>query len=309
MRNKFFACLLISVSMLLITSGCTDGPAISSTAPVAEYATPTQSPTITPTSFDPETLLEKAVNHFVEASSFQMISHEVVSYQAYTSEGTVRTIYGEFKTVYDYLRSPESKVHVQSQFRYSPDSDFIDEEYYLFDQDDTVVMVTSIEDGVPTIEATGGQSVDGLIGDAYQAILQYGTEAHFTEQADGEVVYTLDHPAWYTLQGAISFADLGLLYTQPDGAELVREYAEQVYPSVQPVRFILHVSIADEVITQVELDNRDFMDSVWEAYDLALIDQGADPTQLTQYEIQPEHRTEILFTNFDEVPDFNIPDK
>lgn len=307
MRNKFFADLLVSVSMLLFVAGCTDGPATSSTAPVADFATPTQTPTITPTPFDPRALLEKAVNHFVEASSFQMSAHEVVSYQANTIEGTVRTIYGEFKTVYDYLRSPESKVHVHSQFRYSPDSDFIDEEYYLFDQDDTVFMVTSIEDGIPTIEETGGQSVDGLIGDAYQAILQYGTEAHFTEQADGEVVYTLDHPAWYTLQGAISFADLGLLYAQPDGAEMVREYAEQAYPNVQPVRFILHVSIADEVITKVELDNRDFMKSVWEAYDQALIDQGADPDQLTQYEIQPDHHTEVLFTNFDEVPNFNLP--
>ena len=194
----------------------------------------------------------------------------------------------------------------KSQFRFSRDSEYTGEEYYIYEQDGTVLRRTVETEGLTAAEEAGAQSVESFLGDAYQTILQYGTQAQFTAQDADEVVYTLDHPAWYTLQGAVGFADLGLLAMQPDGDELVKDYVEQVYPNVQTVRFILHVSIADQVITKLELDNRDFMQSFFEAYDQALVDQGADPEQLTRYEILPEHCSEFVFGSYNQVPDFDI---
>ena len=94
---------------------------------------------------------------------------------------------------------------------------------------------------------------------------------------------------------------------QPDGDELVKDYVEQAYPDIKTVRFILHVSIADQIITKVERDNRDFMLSFWSAYNQALVEQGADPDQLTQYEILPELVSEFLFSSYDQISDFDIP--
>jgi hypothetical protein len=303
MRKNISAYLLIFITVFLFITGCTGNVVPSPTT----QATTTAMPTVTPTQIDPQALLESAVDHFVETSNFRMSTHEVVSYESITADGTTRSIYGEFKTEYDYLRKPEVKVRVGSQFRYIPDSEFIDEEYYLFEQEGVAFILTFGEDGAAVVKETGGEQVDLLVGDAYQGILQYGKAAEFTEQDGDEFVYKLDHPEWYVLRGAIGFADLGLLHAQPDGDVLVREYAAEMYPDVQPVRFILHVSIADKVITKVELDNRAFMQSFWESYDQALIDQGTDPTQLTQYDIQPEHGMTVLFSDYGQVPDFDLP--
>ena len=307
MRKNISAFPLIIMTVLIFIAGCTNSNVSSPTIQTAVKASETTVPTTTAKPIDPQALLERAVDHFVEALNFRMSTHEVVSYQAIAADGTTRMIYGEFKTNYDYLRDPEAKVRVGSQFRYGPDSDFIDEEYYLFEEEGKAFILTFEEDGVPVVEETGGEKVDKLVGDAYQAVLQFGKAAQFTEQDGDELVYTLDHPEWYTLQGAIGFADLGLLYAQPDGEKLVKEYAMEMYPDLQPVRFVLYVSITDEVITKVELDNRAFMLSFWDAYDQALIDHGADPAQLTKYDIQPEHGTTVLFSDYDEVPDFDIP--
>ena len=313
-RSGFFLFFMLAPALLLgaCRPSLPSAPAAvagtaAATPAVTATAIPTPLLTFTPTPVDTQALLQTAVDRFIAASSFQMSVHEIASYQGIAADGTVTPIYGEVNTVYDYLRRPELKVHVRSQFRYSPDSDYTGDEFYLFEQNGAAFMLTLNSGEPPTIEETGGRPVDTLVGDAYQAVLQYGTQAQFTMQDPGEVVYILDHPAWYTLQGALGFADLGLLAAQPNGAELVKEYVGQVYPDVQTVRFILHVSIADQVITRVELDNRAFMQSLWSAYRQALIDQGADPAQINQYEILPEHGVEFLFGSYDQVPDFNIP--
>ena len=307
MRRKLLISLLIIMLVVLMVAGCSTEAVTVPTTVIVASVTPAPLATKTSPPLNPQELLQRAIEHFISVSSFQMSTHEVVSYRAIVADGTVRSIYGEYKTVYDILRSPEFKVRVRSQFRYSPDAEFIDEEYCLFEQDGMAFILTFDGEGAPVAEETGSPSVDILMGDVYQAIVQYGTEALFTSQDAAEIVYTLDHPGWYTLQGAIGFADLGLLSSQPNGAELVKDYVEQIYPNVQTVRFVIHVSKADKVITKVELDNRAFMQSFWEEYDCALMDQGADPDQLTRYEIQPEHGNEVLFSHYNQVSDFNIP--
>ena len=264
-------------------------------------------PTLTPTPLDTQALLQTAVDHFTEAASFQMSLDEIVSYHGIAADGAVTEVYGEFTSIYDVLCEPEPKVRVQSQFRYNPGADFTDEEYYGYEEAGSALLLTFDSEGQPIVEELNGQMLETLLGDVYSTILQYGAQALFTEQEAGEVIYTLDHPIWYTLKSAIGFADLGLLAMQEDGAELVKDYVEQAYPDVKTVRFILHISIADQTITEVELDNRAFMLSFWDAYNQALVDQGVDPAQLTRYEIQPEHHTQFLFSSYDQVPDFTLP--
>jgi hypothetical protein len=273
-----------------------------------EAATETEiSPTPTPAPLDTQALLQTALDRFIEAASFQMSFDEIVSYHGIAADGMVTEVYGDFESVYDVLREPEPKVRVQSQFRFSPAADFTDETYYGYEEDSKAYMLTFDSEGQPRVEELRGQILETLLGDVYSTVLEYGAQAQFTEQDTDEAIYTLDHPAWYTLQSAVGFADLGFLAMQEDGAELVKDYVEHAYADVQTVRFILHVSVADQAITEVELDNRAFMLSFWDAYNQALVDQGADLAQLTSYEIQPEHHTQFLFGSYNQVPDFTLP--
>ena len=298
---------LLLIALVLLFGACSP---VSPTAPVADGKTTipsTEAPTPTSTPLDTQALLQTAVDHFVEAASFQMSIDEIVSYHGIAVDGSVTKVYGEFKSIYDVLREPEPKVRVQSRFRFSPDADFTGETYYGYEEDGKAYRLIFDSDDQPMIEELSGQMLETLLGDVYSTILEYGTQARFTEQEADEVIYTLDHPAWYTLQSAVGFADLGFLAMQEDGAELVKDYVEQAYPDVQTVRFILHVSIADQTLTEVELDNRAFMLSFWDAYNQALVDQGADLAQLTSYEIQPEHHAQFLFGSTNQVPDFTLP--
>lgn len=307
MKTRY--CILFFLVLAFLCGACRS-PSPSISTPTENTVTPADIPILssaTPTPVDPQALLQRAIDHFIEADSFQMTSHQITAYRGITAEGIVNTVYGEFNTVSDVLGDPEVKVHVQSEFRYSPGSDFTGEEYYFYEQEGAVFRLSLDGEGQSSIEPIGDGSMEYLLGDAYQTVLQYGKQAQFMAQEADEVVYMLDHPAWYTLQSAIGFADLGFLAMQPTGDELVKDYVEQVYPTVQTVRFVLYVSIAEQVFTKVEMDNQDFMQSFWDAYDQALIDQGADSEQLTQYEILPDHGAEFIFSNYDQVPDFDLP--
>jgi hypothetical protein len=307
MKTYPFRQSLILLLLLCLLGACQ--PALP-TAPVADGETTipsTEVPTLTPTPLDTQALLQTAVDHFIEAASFQMSIDEIVSYHGIAADGAVTEVYGEFNSTYDVLREPESKLRVQSQFRFSPDTDFTGETYYGYEENGKAYRLTYDAEGQSLVDEMSGQTLEALLGDVYPTLLQYGAQAQFTEQDTDEVIYTLDHPAWYTLQSAVGFADLGFLAMQEDGAELVKDYVEQAYPDVQTVRFILHVSLADQTITEVELDNRAFMLSFWDAYNQALVDQGVDLAQLTRYEIQPEHHMTVLFSSYDQIPDFALP--
>ena len=310
MKIKSVGILFLIAVLMSFIAGCTATPESLPTKEVVATDPVTQQPSATSTSVtvEPQALLELAMDHFMAASSFQMKTHEITAYQANIADGTVRTIYGEFMTTYDIHREPEFKVRVQSQYRYSPETDFFSEEYFLFERNGAAYFSTFGEDGKPSIEELGGQSIEKLIGDTYQAISQFGMNAQFSHHDNGDYVYILEPSSWYLLTGAVQFADLGLLLAGPDGEAMVKEYAEQMYPNVQPSRFTLHVSLDDQMITAVEMENKDFMLSFWGAYDQALIEQGADPDQLTEYEILPEHGAETLFDSYDQAPDFEIPE-
>lgn len=299
--------LVIVVTILTACQAATDLPP-THVATVSEPTAPSPTETAIVEAVDPQALLDAAVGKFATASSFEMRTHEITSYNAIIEDGSNRMIYGEFNSIYDIHRSPAFKVRVQTDFRYSPDSDFTSEEYFLAEIDGVAYSIRVNEDGSAVIEETGGQSVEALIGDTYQAILQFGKDAVLISQDDDEVVYKFEPAAWYLLPGAVRFADLGLLLAQPNGAELVKEYAEELYPDVSPTQFVLHVSIAMQEITRVEVFNQDFMMSFWEAYDQALVAAGADPTQLTRYEILPEHGAEIIIDQYDQAPDFDLPE-
>jgi hypothetical protein len=307
MKPYFIQRSVILLVLLCLLGACRSAPP---TAPAGdgETAIPsTDTPAPTTAPLDAQALLQTAVDHFVEAASFQMSLDEIVSYHGIAADGTVTEVYGEFGSVYDVLREPEPKVRVQSQFRFSPDADFTEETYYGYEEDSKAYMLTFDSEGQSRVEEMRSPTLETLLGDVYSTILEYGPQAQFTTQDTDEVIYTLDHPAWYTLQSAVGFADLGFLAMQEGGAKLVKDYVEQAYPDVQTVRFILHVSVADQAITEVELDNSAFMLSFWEAYNQALVDQGADSAQLTSYEIQPEHHAEFLFSSHNQVPDFTLP--
>ncbi|MBG0787817.1 MAG: hypothetical protein H0S79_22230, partial [Anaerolineaceae bacterium] len=119
MKNKLLVALIASGMVLGLVAGCS----INSTPQATTVTAPTASlplPTDTPVVFDPKMLLAQAVDSFLMAPSLQMNTHEITSYEANAANGSVRAIYGEFITTYDIRRSPELKIRVQSQFRFSP---------------------------------------------------------------------------------------------------------------------------------------------------------------------------------------------
>jgi hypothetical protein len=133
------------------------------------------------------------------------------------------------------------------------------------------------------------------------------SQAEFETESDGVAVYILDHPEWYRLERAVGFADLGFLRAQENGEQFVKEYAAEHYPNVKTVRFTIYVAINEQVITKVLVDDSDFMDSVWADVDRALIERGEKPENLTRYEVMNENGAEYLFSNFNQVQDFEIP--
>lgn len=310
MKRSYVYHFILLIVLAILLSGCGEKADVRPTNGIESTPTAILQLIMTPAAevFDPQELLEQALQNFLTASSLRITTHDITSYQSIAADGTVLSVYGEFNSTYDLIRSPETKMHVHSEYRFSPQSAFYDEEYYLLENDGATTFVNVNEDGTISREDLGIQPVEMLLGDAVQAITEFGINAEFQSLENGEAIYLLEPPSWYLLSGAVRFADLGLLLGQPDSEEQIRAYAEAHYPNVKPAKFILHVSIADQVITAIEGDNRDFMLSFWEAYDQALVEQGADPTQLTQYEVQPENGGESLIGNYNQVPDFAIPE-
>lgn len=117
MKNKFVFILIVSGITLAFVAGCTNSPTPEATA-LVETATMGPLPTVTPEAFDPQMLLEQTVDNFLTASSLQMKTHDITSYEAITADSSVRAVYGEFESIYDIIRTPEMKIRIQSQFRF-----------------------------------------------------------------------------------------------------------------------------------------------------------------------------------------------
>jgi len=259
------------------------------------------------TSSDAGELLKSAVANLQNAVSFQMAAHEVRAYRAIEPSGAIKmVVYGEFNTDYAVMRLPTLKAHATYQHRYDPQDDFVEYESYTYQENGkyfTRFVETSIASYVEEIDL---QRIQPMAGDIYQTLVTHSSQAEFVTENDGVAVYSLDHPEWYRLEGAIGFADLGFLQLQENGGQLIKQYAADHYPNVKTIRFTIYVAIDEQVIAKVLVDDSDFMDSVWAEVDRALIEAGEKPENLTRYEVMSANGAEYLFSDYNQVQDFEI---
>jgi hypothetical protein len=317
------AAVCIYVSMFL--AGCSTSvttPAIS-TSPVVETPLPAVVKTeavLTPKATAAEIgqeslissnageLLESAVANLQYVVSFQMAAHAVRAYRAIEPSGATRmVVYGEFYSDYAVMRLPTLKVHATYEDRYDPQDDFIKYESYTYQENGkyfTRFVEASIASDVQEVDL---QRIQPMAGDVYQTLVTYSSQAEFVTESDGVAVYILDHPEWYRLEGAVGFADLGFLGLQENGEQLIKQYAADHYPNVKTVHFTIYVAIDEQVIVKVLVDDSDFMDSVWAEVDRALIEGGEKPENLTRYEVMSANGAEYLFSDYNQVQDFEIP--
>jgi hypothetical protein len=253
-------------------------------------------------------LLKSAVANLQKAASFQLAAHAVRAYRVIEPSGALKmVVYGEFNTEYTVMRLPTLKVHATHQDRYDPLADWTEYESYTY-QENGKYFTRFIEASMDSyVQETDLQYIQPMAGDVYQTLVTYSSQAEFVAETDGVAVYVLDHPEWYRLEGAIGFADLGFLGSQENGEQLVKEYAAEQYPNVKPIRFTIYVAMDEQVITKVLVDDRDFMVSVWADVDRALIERGANPEDLTRYEVMPANGAEVLFRKYNQVQDVETP--
>jgi hypothetical protein len=312
--------ICVSVSVLLV--GCSTGvmPAIDTypTVQTPLLAIAETEPALTPTviatairseppiSSGAAAVLDSAIANLLNAASFEMTVHEVRAYQTIDANGETRQIYGEFNTNYAVIRLPLLKVYGNHEYRYDPQADFFRYDSYTY-QDNGQYFTQRFETSITSAtEEISLQWIEPFVGDVYQTLVTYYDQAIFVTESDGVAVYVLNHPKWYILEGAIGFADLGFLYAQENGEQLVEQYVAEHYPNVKTIVFTIYVAVNERMITRVEVDNRDFMASLWAEVDRALIEQGAEVETLTRYVIMDENESEYLFSNYNQVQDFEI---
>lgn len=259
-----------------------------------------------PSSNKPAEVLESAVENLLHAISFEMTAHEVRAYQAVGADGEALAVYGEFITNYSVIRSPSVKVLGTHAFKFDPQDDFHRYETVAY-QEGNKYYTQFFEDSVTSdVKEIDLKRIEPFAGDIYQTLTTYSNQAKFVTESDGIAVYVLEHPKWYQLEGAIGFADLGFLYGQENGEQLVEQYAVDHYPNVETIVFTIYVVVDEQVITRVEVDDSGFMTSLWAEIDRALIAQGAEAEALTQYLIMDENGSEYHFSNYNQVQDFEI---
>lgn len=311
----FMSMFLVGCSTSVTTPVIITSPTVQTSLPVVVKTEPVLTPTVTATAIGPESLiisntdelLESAVANLKNAASFQMAAHEVRAYQIIDTSGATKMVYGEFNTNYAVIRLPKLKVHAYYEYRYDPQADFEKYESYTYQENDkyfTRLVEASI---VKDMEEIDLQRLEPIASDIYQTLVTYSNQAKFVTESDGVAVYTLDHPEWYKLEGAIGFANLGFLRMQENGEQLVKQYVAEHYPNVKTIRFMIYVAVNEKVITKVVVDDKDFMVSIWAEVDRALIEHGAKPKNLTSYEVMSANGAEYLFSNYNQVQDFEIP--
>jgi hypothetical protein len=312
----------ICISMSVFLVGCSTGVAPTITKfPMTQTPLPTvveTEPALTPTSTamairseplpssNAAKVLESAVANLLNAASFEMAAYEVRAYQIIGANDETRQVYGEFNTNYAVIRLPVLKVYGNHEYRYDPQADFFGYDSYTYQENGqyfTQLFETSVTSAAEEIDL---QWIEPFAGDVYQTLVTYSDQARFVTESDGVAVYILDHPKWYTLEGAIGFADLGFLHGQENGEQFVEQYVKEHYPNVETIVFTIYVAVAERAITRVEIDDRDFMASLWAEVDRALIEQGAEAETLTRYAIMDENGSEYLFSNYNQVQDFEI---
>ena len=321
MSRRFITTICSFLFVLL--AGCTSGQFEPTTAPsptsqestviggnsepafIPPEATTTVSPELKITSTAINNL-DEAVKNLVNADSFEMIAHEVVSYQGIRADGGSNQVYGEFVSNYAVFRRPLLKVYGHHEYRYAPGTDYASYDSYAYQENDQYFSKLVETSGISAPAEVDLDSIAPFSSDVYQTLITYFDQARLVTETDSLAVYILEHPKWYLLEGAIGFADLGFLLSHVNGEYLIEQYVADHYPDVEPVEFNIYVAVDELLISKVEVDNRAFMHSVWAAVDRALLEQGAEVKSLTQYVINDDHKAEYLIINYNQVQDFDL---
>ncbi len=236
-----------------------------------------------------------------------MSVHDVRAYQIIDTNGETMLVYGEFTTNYAVIRLPALKVHGSYEYRYDPQADFLKYDSYTYQENGKYFARIVEFSGTGDEVEVDSEQIEPITGDVYQTLVTYSDQAEFVTESDGIAVYVIEHPEWYTLRGAIGFADLGFLYMQENGEQLIEQYVAEHYLNVEPILFTISVAVDEHLITKVEVNDRDFMVSIWAEVDQVLIEQGEKPENLTRYEVMDVNGAAYLFSNFNQVQDFEIP--
>lgn len=260
-----------------------------------------------PVSVNMAEVLDNAVTNLLNATGFELSVHDVRAYRIADAGGESRVIYGEFDTHYEVLRLPALKVHGHHQYRFDPQADFMGYDSYTFQENNNYLTRIDEDSGAGDVEEIDLPQIEPFAGDVYQTIVAYSDHAEFVTETGGIAVYVIEHPAWYKLKSAIGFADLGFLYMQENGEQLVEQYAAESYSNVETIRFTIYVAVDERVISKVEVDDSEFMASVWAEVDRALIELGENAENLTRYEVLDLNGATYNFTDYNRVQDFDIP--
>lgn len=328
---KKFLILLTGLSGLTILVGCSGAKNLPTTAgitmlaittpiatqislPAVMETDPALKPIITATasastsliSNDTNELLKSAVANLQRATSFQIAAHDIRAYQNIDTRGKTVTVYGETNTNYAIIRIPTLKVHQYNAYRYDPQAAFKIENVYVYEDTKSGKYLIRYDDNAA--EEIDLHQIDPMAGDIYQTLITYFDRAKFVTESNGIAVYSLEHPEWYKLKGAVGFADLGFLTLQKNSEQLIKQYVAENYPNVKTIRFTISVAVDTQTITKVVVDDKHFMHSVWEAAALALIQkEGGDPRTLAHYKVMDVNGCEYLFSKYNQVQNFEIP--
>lgn len=252
-------------------------------------------------------VLNSAITNLLNATSFEMSVHDVRAYRIIDTNGETRLIYGEFNTNYEVIRLPALKVHSNYEYRYDPQADFLKYDSYTYQEKGKYFTRLVEASGTGDAGEIDLQQIEPIASDVYQTLVTYSDHAKFVTESDGIAVYIIEHPVWYKLKGAIGFADLGFLHAQKNGEQLVEQYVAESYPNVKTILFKIYVAVNERVITNVEVNDSDFMVSLWAEVDRALIEQGENAENLIRYEVMDLNGAEDFFNNYNQVQDFEIP--
>lgn len=312
---------LILAGLFISLPGCTPN---SSPIPLTPTSQPSLIPNTPPASLTPsegpdepaETatpqvckpgLLESAINKLQHAESFQMFAHEINAYQIDCPQEESRTVYGEFISTYHIQTSPLMKIHTSHEYRYHPRASFIQDQFFTYEKEGRYLRLRVENEGQYTLEELPFEKIKPFGGDIFQTLLLHYREAHCLRMDETTAVFVLDHPAWYTLERGIGFADLGVLVRQEGEDELIKQYVAAHYPDVHTIRFKIFVSRETGYITDVLLDDRPFMQSVWESVNKALTEKGRKRESLPTYRVLKAHQMKYTFSNYGEVEEITIP--
>jgi hypothetical protein len=260
-----------------------------------------------PVSSNAGEVLNSAVINLLKATSFEVSAHAVRAYQIIDTNGETMLVYGEFNTNYAVIRLPALKVHGSCEYRYDLQADFLEYDTYTYQENGKYFTRIIEYSGTGDAVEIDPEQIEPIAGDVYQTLVTYSDQAEFVTESDGIAVYIIEHPAWYTLKGAIGFADLGFLQMQENGEQLIEQYVAERYINVKTILFTIYVAVDEHLIKKVEVNDRDFMVSIWAEVDRALIEHGAKPENLTRYEVMDVNGAEYLFSSYNQVQDFEIP--